>query len=705
MIITTLAALPFSASAENYSIKIGNIWLSDDKPCYINGAAAACAYTSNANVYYDFRDSTLTLNNYSGTGIYCAEDDITVNLKGKNTITQPNNYLTGLFCNNYDMEITSSTGGSLDISFSAQNTDASGITVSTILDDSPSLTVSGDAEVNVDVTTTGDYSARGISAVGNVTISDSANVNVKATAASLSMFCHGIDCDTLILNTSGNVTAQAVNSADKLQALAARDLVRTNIDTLTLKAVTTGKYSLTVENTCGLLHVEKPIYYIISNDSDQYHLIENDNTTSYTLISEKHKGPYGYNSDVHWINCTVCGVCGDTTSKGYSHVYDNDSDTTCNVCGYTRSIGQTTYTVTYKANGGTGTMAPVTGITAGTKMFLPECNFTPPSGCVFKCWSIDGVEYNAGKKITVNKNIEVLAIWASSQHTHNYATLKNDATTHWYECSCGAKSGVTSHIYDDDSDSTCNVCGYVRTIDPNHTHDYEVLRSDANDHWYECSCGARQGVESHTFVKTVSPAMFDMDGTYFYDCSVCGYGYADWDVIPAIKSIKLDKTAYVYNGKVQKPKVTVTDKKGKTISTKYYNVVYFNEKSKSVGAYKVQITMKGNYSGQKTLTYKINPKGTALSKVTTPKKQQLKVTWSKQTTQTTGYQIQYSTSSKFTAKTTKSAWVSKNKTTSTTIKKNLKSGKKYYVRIRTYNNKNNQKYYSSWSKTKSIKVK
>ena len=65
------------------------------------------------------------------------------------------------------------------------------------------------------------------------------------------------------------------------------------------------------------------------------------------------------------------------------------------------------------------------------------------------------------------------------------------------------------------------------------------------------------------------------------------------------------------------------------------------------------------------------------------------------------YQIQYSTNSKF--KKAKSLNCS-GKTAKATIKK-LKSGKKYYVRIRAYKKLDGKKYYGSWSKVKSVKVK
>ena len=73
------------------------------------------------------------------------------------------------------------------------------------------------------------------------------------------------------------------------------------------------------------------------------------------------------------------------------------------------------------------------------------------------------------------------------------------------------------------------------------------------------------------------------------------------------------------------------------------------------------------------------------------------VKWKKKSN-ITGYQIQYSTNSKF-KKGNKSIKIKNAKTRSKKITK-LKSNKKYYVRIRTYKGKK----YSKWSKVKSIKT-
>lgn len=78
------------------------------------------------------------------------------------------------------------------------------------------------------------------------------------------------------------------------------------------------------------------------------------------------------------------------------------------------------------------------------------------------------------------------------------------------------------------------------------------------------------------------------------------------------------------------------------------------------------------------------------------------VKWKKKSC--TGYQVQYSTSKKFTSKTSKTLKVNKAKTTSKTVKK-LKAKKKYYVRVRTYKTVKKKNYYSKWSAKYSVTTK
>lgn len=76
--------------------------------------------------------------------------------------------------------------------------------------------------------------------------------------------------------------------------------------------------------------------------------------------------------------------------------------------------------------------------------------------------------------------------------------------------------------------------------------------------------------------------------------------------------------------------------------------------------------------------------------------------WTKQATQTTGYQIRYSLKSSMAN--AKTVTVSKNASTSKKVTK-LKAKKKYYVQVRTYKTVNGTKYFSKWSGKKAVKTK
>lgn len=203
--------------------------------------------------------------------------------------------------------------------------------------------------------------------------------------------------------------------------------------------------------------------------------------------------------------------------------------------------------------------------------------------------------------------------------------------------------------------------------------------------------------KSHVDAESMSN---NTDGEKYTGCTLnnCPYHKTKASYY-AVKSVKLSKKKYTYSGKAKKPAVTVKDRKGNKLKKGTdYTVTY--SKNKAIGTAKVTVKFKGNYEGKVTRTFKINPKGTSLSKVSARKKGFF-VKWKKQTKKTTGYQIQYSTSKKFTEKTTKTVKVKNNKTTTKTVS-NLKGKKKYYVRIRTYKTVSGKKYYSEWSEVKKV---
>jgi hypothetical protein len=231
---------------------------------------------------------------------------------------------------------------------------------------------------------------------------------------------------------------------------------------------------------------------------------------------------------------------------------------------------------------------------------------------------------------------------------------------------------VVINSYIDDYDIEPEQSSVEHTIKlTNHTHDYEVDTYDYSDCTYA-----------------------------YYSCKICDYYYSADFYKP--KTLTLSTTSYTYDGNVKKPSVTVKDSNGKTISSSYYTVSYASGR-KNVGSYKVTVKFKKEYArfGSLSKSFTIKPKNTSISSVTA-KSKGFTVKWKKYTTQTTGYQIRYSTKSNMSG--AKTVTISKNSTTSKTISK-LSAKKKYYVQIRTYKTVNGTKYYSGWSKSKTVTTK
>lgn len=207
-------------------------------------------------------------------------------------------------------------------------------------------------------------------------------------------------------------------------------------------------------------------------------------------------------------------------------------------------------------------------------------------------------------------------------------------------------------------------------------------------------------VRKHTHTYTVEKHKYSSYISAWYSCKFCDYYYSGSFYKPS--SVTLSTAKYTYNGSVKKPSVTVKDSNGKKIDSSYYTVTYPSGR-KNVGKYTVKVKFKKEYEeyGSLSKAFTIVPKSTTLSSVSGVKKG-FTVKWKKQSTQTTGYQIQYATNSGF--KSAKTLTVSSNKTTSKKVVK-LNAKKKYYVRIRTYKTVSGTKYYSSWSAKKSVKTK
>ena len=304
---------------------------------------------------------------------------------------------------------------------------------------------------------------------------------------------------------------------------------------------------------------------------------------------------------------------------------------------------------------------------------------------------------------------------------------KSDDTNHWHECSrCHDKKDEAAHDYG--SDNVCDTCGYYKTVP--HTHNLTLVAAKAatcteggKEAYYKCEgcgkfyedvLGTKEITDlaswgniakiAHTTKQTVTKATPTANGKIVNYCSVCKKTLST-TVIPKASSIKLKATSLTYNGKVRTPKVIVKDRTGKTLVKNTDYTVSYAKGRKYVGKYAVKITFKGKYSGTKTLYFTIKPKATSISSLKAGSKK-FTVKWKKQATQTTGYQVQYSASSKFSK--AKTVTVGKNTTVSKKISK-LSGKKKYYVRVRTYKtvkiNGKSIRIYSGCSKAKTVTTK
>lgn len=177
----------------------------------------------------------------------------------------------------------------------------------------------------------------------------------------------------------------------------------------------------------------------------------------------------------------------------------------------------------------------------------------------------------------------------------------------------------------------------------------------------------------------------------------------------SIAKAKVAVGAKTYTGKRLKASSIKVTLGGKTLKKGRDYLVVSSPFRKAVGRSTVKIRGIGNYEGTAAGAFTVKPKGTNVTKVAKGKKA-LTVTWKKRKAQTSGYQIVCSTNKAF----KKGVKIKTVKISDSAGKKcslkitNLKSGKKYYVKVRTYKRVKiggkQVKIYSSWSKTKTVVI-
>lgn len=121
----------------------------------------------------------------------------------------------------------------------------------------------------------------------------------------------------------------------------------------------------------------------------------------------------------------------------------------------------------------------------------------------------------------------------------------------------------------------------------------------------------------HKYDSTIEKASTSKDGKIIDKCSRCG-DVKVAQIISHPTKVVLNKSNFVYDGKVKTPTVTVTSADGKTVDSANYDISYANGR-KDAGTYDVKVTFKGNYTGSLTTKFTIAKANQSL-KIKSPKK-------------------------------------------------------------------------------------
>lgn len=209
-----------------------------------------------------------------------------------------------------------------------------------------------------------------------------------------------------------------------------------------------------------------------------------------------------------------------------------------------------TYTVSFNANGGTGTMAEVTGVSAGAYT-LPANGFTAPDGKRFVGWatSAGGTATAAGGTITVSANVTLYAIWEEIPTSHPAKPTLGITGTYTYS---GSAQTVTVTGFDS---ATMLITGNVGT----NAGTYTASVISKSGRWAD-GTSTPITIEWSIGRKTVTPVI-RVSGTYTYTGTPVEPTFTVEDGGVVISTSEYARTI-TDNDAVGTGKITVSDKTG-----------------------------------------------------------------------------------------------------------------------------------------------
>ncbi len=209
-----------------------------------------------------------------------------------------------------------------------------------------------------------------------------------------------------------------------------------------------------------------------------------------------------------------------------------------------------TYTVSFDANGGTGSMADVTGVSAGAYT-LPANGFTAPDGKRFVGWatSASGTATAAGEAITVSDNVTLYAIWEEIPTSHPAKPTLGITGTYTYS---GSAQTVTVTGFDS---ATMLITGNVGT----NAGTYTASVTSKSGRWAD-GTSTPVTIDWSIGRKTVTPVI-RVTGTYTYTGTPVEPTFTVEDGGVVISTSEYARSI-TDNDAVGTGKITVSDKTG-----------------------------------------------------------------------------------------------------------------------------------------------
>ena len=326
------------------------------------------------------------------------------------------------------------------------------------------------------------------------------------------------------------------------------------------------------------------------------------------------------------------------SASTHTHTYSNSCDSTCNSCGATRSVSHS-YSAATCTKPKTCSVCSATSGSALGHSYSDDCD-TTCNRCGKTRTASGHVYEDVCSPICENCGEE-----RNAPHKYSNACDKS--------CNLCGYVRTAPHKYDNSCDSTCNLCSATRTV----PHSYKTTTTKATlsaNGKLKTSCSVCGKVKSNLTIY--SPTTFKLsatsvtyngkvrtptvtvktsagktltEGTDYtvtyasgrknvgtYNVTVkmmgkySGTKTLSFKITPVNISkctVKLSATSVTYNGNVRTPTVTVRNQNGvKLTKDTHYTVTYASGRI-NAGTYKVTVKMKGNYTGTKTLSFKINP--------------------------------------------------------------------------------------------------